>query len=62
MGNTLDIGSKIITLRKAREWSPCDHINDIQKMDTDTQSVLFNIIETYIQNFKTKKPSPNNVK
>lgn len=30
-------------------------INDIQKMDADTQSVLFNVIDTYIQNFKTKK-------
>ena len=24
-------------------------------MDADTKSVLFNIIDTYIQNFKTKK-------
>lgn len=111
MSNTLNIGSKIITLRKARDWSQGDlaqqigasreiigkyernenlpsiemvakmakafevtvdfligegenasyeketveRINDIQKMDADTQSVLFNVIDTYIQNFKTKK-------
>ena len=30
-------------------------INDIQKMDADTKLVLFNVIDTYIQNFKTKK-------
>ncbi len=30
-------------------------IQDIQKMDTDTKSVLFNVIDTYIQNFKTKQ-------
>ncbi|GCD80913.1 hypothetical protein JCM30197_21600 [Schleiferia thermophila] len=30
-------------------------INDIQKMDANTKSVLFNVIDTYIQNFKTKK-------
>ncbi|OWK69710.1 helix-turn-helix domain-containing protein [Pedobacter sp. AJM] len=111
MSNTLNIGSKIITLRKTRDWSQGDlaqqigasreiigkyernenlpsiemvakmakafevtvdfligegenasyeketveRINDIQKMDADTQSVLFNVIDTYIQNFKTKK-------
>ncbi len=32
-----------------------DRINDIQKMDNSTKSVLFNVINTYIQNFKTKK-------
>ena len=32
-----------------------DRINDIQKMDNSTKSVLFNVIDTYIQNFKTKK-------
>ncbi|HTN39494.1 MAG TPA: helix-turn-helix transcriptional regulator [Arachidicoccus sp.] len=32
-----------------------ERINDIQKMDAGTQSVLFNVIDTYIQNFKTKK-------
>lgn len=30
-------------------------IDDIQKMDADTQNVLFNVIDTYIQNFKTKQ-------
>jgi hypothetical protein len=30
-------------------------INDIQKMDSDTKSDLFNIIDTYKQNFKTKQ-------
>jgi hypothetical protein len=30
-------------------------IQDIQKMDTDTKGVLFNVIDTYIQNFKTKQ-------
>lgn len=37
-----------------------ERINDIQKMDADTKSVLFNVIVTYIQNFKTKKLSLNN--
>lgn len=32
-----------------------ERINDIQKMDAITKSVLFNVIDTYIQNFKTKK-------
>ena len=32
-----------------------ERINDIQKMDTNTKSVLFNVIDTYIQNFKTKQ-------
>jgi len=32
-----------------------ERINDIQKMDADTRSVLFNVIDTYIQNFKTKQ-------
>lgn len=31
-----------------------NRINDIQKMDEQTKSVLFNVIDTYIQNFKTK--------
>ncbi|WP_443946627.1 helix-turn-helix domain-containing protein [Pedobacter sp. AW1-32] len=111
MSNTLNTGSKIVTLRKAKDWSQGDlaqqigasreiigkyernenlpsiemvakmarafevtvdfligegenasyeketveRINDIQKMDADTQSGLFNVIDTYIQNFKTKK-------
>lgn len=37
------------------EKETVERINDIQKMDADTQSVLFNVIDTYIQNFKTKK-------
>jgi len=32
-----------------------ERIENIQKMDIDTKSVLFNVIDTYIQNFKTKK-------
>jgi len=32
-----------------------NRINDIQKMDTNTKNVLFNVIDTYIQNFKTKQ-------
>ncbi|AOM77214.1 hypothetical protein [Pedobacter steynii] len=32
-----------------------DRINDIQKMDAETKSILFNVIDTYIQNFKTKQ-------
>lgn len=32
-----------------------DRINDIHKMDSNTKSVLFNVIDTYIQNFKTKQ-------
>jgi transcriptional regulator with XRE-family HTH domain len=30
-------------------------INDIQKMDVNTKTVLFNVIDTYIQHFKTKQ-------
>ncbi|MGM0479069.1 MAG: helix-turn-helix domain-containing protein [Bacteroidota bacterium] len=30
-------------------------INDIQKMDVNTKTVLFNDIDTYIQHFKTKQ-------
>jgi transcriptional regulator with XRE-family HTH domain len=30
-------------------------IEDIQVLDKDTKSVLFNLIDTYIQNFKTKQ-------
>ena len=111
MSNTLNIGSKIITLRKEKNWSQGDlakqieasreiigkyernenlpsiemvakmakafgvtidfligdgenasldketveRINDIQKMDTGTKTVLFNVIDTYIQNYKTKQ-------
>ncbi len=32
-----------------------DRITNIQKMDSVTKSVLFNVIDTYIQNFKTKQ-------
>jgi transcriptional regulator with XRE-family HTH domain len=32
-----------------------ERINDIQKMDANTKGVLFNVIDTYIQNFKTKQ-------
>lgn len=32
-----------------------DRIKNIQEMDADTKSVLFNVIDTYIQNFKTKQ-------
>lgn len=32
-----------------------DRINDIYKMDNSTKGVLFNVIDTYIQNFKTKQ-------
>ena len=32
-----------------------ERINDIQKMDGNTKSVLFNVIDNYIQNFKTKQ-------
>jgi transcriptional regulator with XRE-family HTH domain len=32
-----------------------ERINNIQKMDGNTKSVLFNVIDTYIQNFKTKQ-------
>lgn len=32
-----------------------ERLNDIQKMDEGTKSVLFNVIDTYFQNFKTKK-------
>jgi len=111
MSNTLNIGSKISTLRKEKKWSQgdlagqieasreiigkyernenlpsiemtlkmakafgvtvdfllgegeyaaydkdtIDRLKNIQKMDTDTKGVLFNVIDTYIQNFKTKQ-------
>ncbi len=32
-----------------------NRIKDIQKMDDKTQTVLFDVIDTYIQNFKTKQ-------
>jgi hypothetical protein len=32
-----------------------ERINDIQKLDKGTRSILFNLIDTYIQNFKTKQ-------
>jgi len=31
-----------------------NRISDIQKMDSETKNILFNVIDTYIQNFKTK--------
>ena len=111
MSNVLNIGSKISSLRKEKNWSQADlaekidasreiigkyernenlpsiemvtkmskafgvtvdfligegenasydketveRINDIQKMDANTKGVLFNVIDTYIQNFKTKQ-------
>jgi transcriptional regulator with XRE-family HTH domain len=111
MSNTLNIGTKISTLRKEKNWSQgdlaqqigasreiigkyernenlpsiemvakmarafgvtvdyligegenasydketVDRINNIQKMDDSTKNVLFNVIDTYIQNFKTKQ-------
>ncbi len=30
-------------------------IKNIQKMDNNTQGILFNVIDTYIQNFRTKQ-------
>lgn len=32
-----------------------NRINDIQKMDVNTKNILFNVIDTYIQHFKTKQ-------
>ena len=32
-----------------------ERINNIQKMDNETRSILFNVIDTYIQNYKTKQ-------
>lgn len=32
-----------------------ERLKDIQKMDSNTKTVLFNVIDTYIQNFKTKQ-------
>lgn len=32
-----------------------DRLKSIQKMDANTKGVLFNVIDTYIQNFKTKQ-------
>lgn len=36
-----------------------ERINDIQKMDANTKGILFNVIDTYIQNFKTKQAFAN---
>lgn len=111
MSNILNIGNKINTLRKGKNWSQGDlakeigasreiigkyernenlpsiemvikmsnafdvtvdflvgqgehssydketvnRINDIQRMDSETKDILFNVIDTYIQNFKTKQ-------
>lgn len=30
-------------------------INDIEKLDNNTKNILFNLIDTYVQNFKTKQ-------
>jgi transcriptional regulator with XRE-family HTH domain len=32
-----------------------DRLKSIQKMDDGTRTILFNVIDTYIQNFKTKQ-------
>jgi hypothetical protein len=32
-----------------------DRLKSIQKMDANTKSILFNVTDTYIQNFKTKQ-------
>ncbi|MEL7196445.1 MAG: helix-turn-helix transcriptional regulator [Bacteroidota bacterium] len=32
-----------------------ERIEGIQSMDDDTRSVLFNVIDTYIQNYKTRQ-------
>jgi hypothetical protein len=32
-----------------------ERINNIQKMDEGTKNILFNVIDTYIQNFRTKQ-------
>ena len=32
-----------------------DRLQNIQKMDNGTKVILFNLIDTYIQNFKTKQ-------
>ena len=32
-----------------------DRITSIQNLDQSTRSILFNLIDTYIQNFKTKQ-------
>ena len=32
-----------------------DRLQNIQKMDSGTKVILFNLIDTYIQNFKTKQ-------
>lgn len=32
-----------------------ERLNNIEKMDDKTKSVLFDVIDTYIQNFKTKQ-------
>ena len=111
MSNTLNIGSKISLLRKAKNWSQgdlaqkidasreiigkyerdenlpsiemtlkmakafevtvdflvgegeyssydkdtMDRLKSIQKLDINTKNILFNVIDTYIQNFKTKQ-------
>ena len=32
-----------------------ERLKNIQKMDSNTKTILFNVIDTYIQDFKTKQ-------
>ena len=32
-----------------------DRLKNIQKLDNQTRSILFNVIDTYIQNYRTKQ-------
>jgi len=43
------------TTTPSLDKSTLKRINDIQKMDVNTKTVLFNVINTYIQHFKTKQ-------
>lgn len=43
------------TLQASFDKETVNRINDIQAMDDKTKEVLFNVIDTYIQNFKTKQ-------
>ncbi len=48
---TLALAGEISNYNKA----VLQRINDIEKLDNSTKSILFNLIDTHIQNFKTKQ-------
>jgi transcriptional regulator with XRE-family HTH domain len=57
IADTLEVSIDFLVGKSSLELDKnvVNKIQDIQKMDTDTKGVLFNVIDTYIQNFKTKQ-------